>query len=328
MKRLALPLVVVLAAATPARADRLITKAGTVVEGEIVDTGGPTVDVKVAPLKIVRVKRSDIARIESVLSPEQVAQGREADRLFLEAAAATRRPEVRARALAALAKIGPEIQKPLLLKKLGAVSGSQEQRLLAAQLLATHEGDEAIRGLARSVVLDGASAVRSQSMASLRKVGNAETGLLFVDAMTRSDPLERTRAIAALGTFPRKEAVAAMMKLGPAGASGSDNATARCHIAVVTQRAFIAGYTLSSGGTGQAVAEVAKPEIDVLSEGVVLEVAARYVTEYETFVRGSVFSFLTGKRFDSSEQIAGWWKDAEKTFELGPEAQRRFASLR
>lgn len=326
MKRF-LPVVLLLLGTTPVLADRIHTKAGNVVEGEITDNGGDTVDVKVSEKTIVRVKRTDIARIESVLSPEQIAVAKEADRLFLEASASAGRPEVRAKDVAAFARLDRAIVEPLLLKKLAAVSGALEQRKLAAELLATHTNEESIRGLARSVVLDGASAVRSQAMTSLRKIGNPDTGLLFVQAMTRSDPKERTRAIAALGTFPRKEAVAAMMKLGPAGASSSDSNASRCYIAVLTQRAYISGYTLSSGGTGLRVAEVAQPEINVLSEGVVLEVAVRYIVEYETFVRGSVFSFLTGKSFSSSDQVAAWWKDAEKGFELAPEAQKQLASL-
>jgi hypothetical protein len=326
VKRL-LPLVLVLLGATPALADRLTTKLGTVLEGEIIDTGGDTVDVKISEKKIMRVKRSDIARIESILSAEQLAQVKEGDRLFLEASAASGRPDVRARALAAFAKLDPALVEPLLLKKIGAVSGALEQRKLAASLLATHPDEASIRGLARSVVLDGAGAVRSVSMASLRKIGNPETGLLFVQALTRSDPMERTRAIAALGTFPRREAVAAMMKLGAPGVSSADSNASRCYVAVLTQRAYISGYTLSSGGTGLAVAEVAQPEINVLSEGVVLEVAARYIVEYETFVRGSVFGFLTGKSFKSDDQVLAWWKDAEKGFELAPAAEKQLASL-
>lgn len=46
----------------------------------------------------------------------------------------------------------------------------------------------------------------------------------------------------------------------------------RVHVSVVTQRAYIADYELSSGGTGLTVAEVADPIIETFQEGVVLDV--------------------------------------------------------
>ncbi len=46
----------------------------------------------------------------------------------------------------------------------------------------------------------------------------------------------------------------------------------RVHTAVVTQRAYIADFELSSGGTGLAIAEVADPIVEVFQEGVVLDV--------------------------------------------------------
>ncbi len=46
----------------------------------------------------------------------------------------------------------------------------------------------------------------------------------------------------------------------------------RVHVSVVTQRAYIADYELSSGGTGLAIAEVASPIVQTLQEGIVLDV--------------------------------------------------------
>ena len=46
----------------------------------------------------------------------------------------------------------------------------------------------------------------------------------------------------------------------------------RVHVSVITQRAYIADYELSSGGTGLVVAEVADPIIETFQEGVVLDV--------------------------------------------------------
>jgi type II secretory pathway component GspD/PulD (secretin) len=46
----------------------------------------------------------------------------------------------------------------------------------------------------------------------------------------------------------------------------------RVHVSVITQRAYISDYELSSGGTGLVVAEVADPIIETFQEGVVLDV--------------------------------------------------------
>lgn len=46
----------------------------------------------------------------------------------------------------------------------------------------------------------------------------------------------------------------------------------RVHISVITQRAYISDYELSSGGTGLVVAEVADPVIETFQEGIVLDV--------------------------------------------------------
>lgn len=46
----------------------------------------------------------------------------------------------------------------------------------------------------------------------------------------------------------------------------------RVHVSVVTQRAYIADYELSSGGTGNVVAEVADPIIATFQEGIILDV--------------------------------------------------------
>ena len=94
-----------------------------------------------------------------------------------------------------------------------------------------------------------------------------------------------------------------------------------------TQRAYIGGYELSSGGTGQAVAEVAKPQVNVLTDGVVLDVSARYIVQYETFVRGSVLRFLSGQEHKSVKDWQDWWQKAGPTFELAPEARKQLESL-
>jgi type II secretory pathway component GspD/PulD (secretin) len=46
----------------------------------------------------------------------------------------------------------------------------------------------------------------------------------------------------------------------------------RVSVSVITQRAYISDYELSSGGTGMVVAEVADPIIETFQEGVVLDV--------------------------------------------------------
>ncbi len=310
---------VLVALAGPAFADRVIVKEGPVLEG-VVEDKGDFIHVKTAKGVIVRVPRGSVARIESDEAPERLRE----IKTLIDGAA--RHPRKKDGLGASLAKFHDAFVVPALLDRLERASSSEERRL-AARELGTRKADGVLRALSRAVVLDAAAPVRSQAMDSLRRIGDPETGALFVQALSRSEPAERTRATAALGTFPRKEAVAALANLANPGATSADNNSSRAHIFVGTERAFIGGYELSSGGTGLAVSEVAKPIVNVLRDGVVLDVSARYIIEYETFVRGSVLRFLSGQNHQSVKDWQDWWQREGSTFELSPEARKQLESL-
>ncbi len=304
--------------AAPALADRVHLKdTGTVVTGTVAENGD-FLDVTTAPNRITRIPRSAVAYIESDEAPERLREIKN----MLEVAGRT--PKKREELHAALARFHDAFVIPALCDRVEHASSTEERRL-AARELSIRGTDQAVRSLARCVVLDGIGSVRSAAMDALKKIGNKETGKLFTEALTRSDPLQRTRATAALATFPRKEAVGVLAAL--ADPSQAANNSARAHIYVGTEHAYISGFNLTSGGTGNAIAEVAQPEISVLREGVVLDVSVRYIIEYETFVRDSVLRFLSGEKQSSVKGWQDWWQQAGSTFELSTAAREQLESL-
>jgi hypothetical protein len=317
-----IPLVLLVALASPALADRVILKDGPTFEGTVSEKDG---FYEIATKgKIVRVPSSSVARIESDEAPERIRE----IKILLDGAArnAKKRPALPA----ALAAFHDSFVIPTLCERVEKASSSEERRL-AAQLLATRGVAVSVRALARAVVLDDVAAVRSQAMESLRRIGDPETGVLFVQALGRSSSVERTRATAALATFPRKEAVGALAALPNPAGNSSGGGTPRAHIFVGTERAYISGYELSAGSPGGfpgTIAEVAKPTVDVLRDGVVLEVASRYITVYETYVRVCVLRFLSGQMFASVQYWRDWWEKSKATFELAPPAQEQLTALK
>ncbi|MEZ0227810.1 MAG: HEAT repeat domain-containing protein, partial [Planctomycetota bacterium] len=203
-------IVVLLALAGPAFADRVVVKDGPVLEGSVTEKNG-FIEVKTAKGTIVRVPKGSVARIESDEAPERLREVK----VLLDGAA--RHPKKKDELSASLAKVHDAFVVPALLDRLEHASSGEERRL-AARELAMRPADGVLRALARAVVLDAAAPVRSEAMSSLRRIGDPETGALFVQALGRADPTERTRATAALGTFPRKEAVGVLANLANPGA--------------------------------------------------------------------------------------------------------------
>ncbi|MEZ6184634.1 MAG: hypothetical protein R3F62_06440, partial [Planctomycetota bacterium] len=88
----------------------------------------------------------------------------------------------------------------------------------------------------------------------------------------------------------------------------------RSSISVTTQRAYVRGYTLQAGGTGQTVAEVADPEVAVQQEGTVLDVK---VIKWERERIVEVLTSLTGRDFGTApEPWEDWWREHRQGFEL------------
>jgi len=317
-------IVLLLALGAPALADRVHLKdTGTVVTGKPSENG-EFLDVLTDKNVIVRIKRTSVAYIESDEAPERIKEAKN----LVEVAG--RRPEKRAELASSLAKIHDAFVIPALADRLAHASSTEERKLVIKELAARGHDKGALKALVIDAVHDNVAALRSESMGALRRIGDPETGLYFTYELAREDPIERTRATAALGTFPHKGAVGVLAALGnPAGASAGSS---RAHIFVGAERAYIAGWTVTAGnpnlaGGGFRATEVAAPVVDVLRDGVVLDVAVKYIVEYETFVRGSVLHFLSGQSFQSVDDWRAWWKKAEPTFELAPAAREQLASL-
>jgi hypothetical protein len=113
-------------------------------------------------------------------------------------------------------------------------------------------------------VLDGGNAYFSGLRLNSAGVqaGNPNRGLSM--AMALLDPFQ-------IKAILRAEQEDAKRKIVQAPVITAANRQ-RVHVSVITQRAYISDYELSSGGTGLTVAEVADPIIETFQEGVVLDV--------------------------------------------------------
>ena len=175
-------------------------------------------------------------------------------------------------------------------------------RVLAARQLAAGTSPETQRALSRAAVLDRKRAVRAASMSALEAHGNPDTGDLFVPYLYSSERRHRVRAARNLGCFPSTKAIPSLIvNLHAIWADFG-----RGYFFQGTQRSYIKDYNLVSGGTGFSIVEVANPEIETLSTGVVHDVDIRKV-EADLYAR--VLWQLTGKDFGTdSRKWQKWWK--------------------
>lgn len=193
----------------------------------------------------------------------------------------------------------------------------------AVPVLAAHVGDDslAVRGLvidelgrrravkaarrlAEAVVDEPRRVVREKALSALdvaaRTVDDREkVGRFLVRALGRENPFQRVHAAAALPLFPVAAALPALVLRLRESTAGFG----RVSMSVITQRAYIADFELTSGGTGNVVAEVADPIIAGFTEGTVLDVQ---VVQWERNVVVSVLQRLSGQRFGADP---GAWED-------------------
>jgi type II secretory pathway component GspD/PulD (secretin) len=113
-------------------------------------------------------------------------------------------------------------------------------------------------------VLDGGTAFFSGQRLNSAGVQTANSlkGLAFQAALL--DPFQ-------INAILRAEEENARRKIVQAPVITAANRQ-RVHVSVITQRAYISDYELSSGGTGLTVAEVADPIVETFQEGIVLDV--------------------------------------------------------
>ena len=206
----------------------------------------------------------------------QVFRGRtDAEELMREAAGAT--PAVRELALSRLA----EIEDPAVLferYRETLLSHSYRLRSLAAQGLGRQFPGEEIRGLLGRSVLDGSEDVRREAAVALGESNEPAVILPLLRAMGSQHEAVRLNAVQALGNAGYPAAVEPLMHrlttvVSSAQSSGAYSAP-RSNIFVGRQIAYIQDYDVEVA----QFASIADPQVNVLTEGSVLDVRVIGVT--------------------------------------------------
>ena len=190
---------------------------------------------------------------------------------------------------------------PVLVEALA--SETLTTRLLAAQELGRRRSQPAARALARSAVEDTRQAGREAALVALEAIAPPGVEGYFLRALTRENPFQRVHAIEAMGRFPDRDAVPALI----VHLRESTGGFGRVHVSIETQRAYIEDFELVSGGTGLTAAEVADPKVGTLTEGVQLDTK---VIQWERRTTLTVLRRLTGQGFGPDpDQWELWWRE-------------------
>lgn len=172
-----------------------------------------------------------------------------------------------------------------------------EARLLAAQELARHEGDLAAAALSNAAIADKSEEIRETSLQSLAVVSDGEPGRHLVRFLGSPSPEVRMRAARAIEMYPTRQAVPGLLW----ALRRVYDDFGRASFFVGTQRAYISDYDLVSGGTGFSIVEVATPQVETVSTGVVLDAKVERV-EITTYV--AALKRATGQDFGAD--VARW----------------------
>lgn len=177
-------------------------------------------------------------------------------------------------------------------------------RRLAVQELGRRRAQQAELTLAKVAVEDAKRVVREDALAALQRLEPRDAPAYFLRAVAAVEsPFQRVHAVQALGVFPAPGAVPVLVRALREATSNFGRAS----ISIVTQRAYIQDFELSSGGTGNVVAEVADPVIGTFSEGVTLEMK---VIHWERTTIVEVLRRLTGQGFGPEpDRWQRWWEE-------------------
>jgi hypothetical protein len=146
--------------------------------------------------------------------------------------------------------------------ELGAITSTR--RGFAALALRRMFPGEEIPRLSRRAVLDPVSSVREEAGLALRDATNPEVAVPVISALTSSHPIVRKHAADALGVMGYAVAVEPLVATLQ---SSSGYRPAASHIFVGSQQAYVQDYDVE---VAQG-ASIAKPNINVLTQGSVLD---------------------------------------------------------
>jgi hypothetical protein len=169
--------------------------------------------------------------------------------------------------------------------------------LLAIRELGRRKAAGAATRLAEAVIEDPRHSGREAAMAALASVPNEGVSSVFIRGLERENIFQRVHAAAALGGFPGVGAVPALIQVLHESTAGFGRAS----ISVETQRAYIQDFQLTSGGTGQTVAEVADPTVGNSTEGIVLDAK---VVQWQRDVVVGALRRITGQ--DHGQDAGAW----------------------
>ncbi|MFT6715120.1 MAG: hypothetical protein ACJAVJ_002412, partial [Planctomycetota bacterium] len=138
-------------------------------------------------------------------------------------------------------------------------------------------------------VLDGSEDVRAECSRALRDLRQAAITQPFIKALGSSSPAVRTNAAEALGTLGFVQAAAPLISaLAATSSSGGSYRPPASHIFIGKQVAYIQDYDVE---VAQG-ASIADPQVNVITEGVVLDV--RLLSVRQELVRVNERSALRG----------------------------------
>jgi hypothetical protein len=213
-----------------------------------------------------------------------------------------------AQAEAKLADVSDEAAVPVLLDHVRA--DNLAVRSLAMRELGRRRARVAARELAEVAVEDPRQPARAEALEALRVIDHPSVPAYLVRQLDRPNVFQRVHAAHAVGVLASLDAIPALIVQLRQATSGFG----RSSISLITQRAYIRDFELSSGGSGPTVAEVADPTVDFQSEGVVLDVK---VIKWERYTVTQVLQRLTGQGFDADPDAwEEWWRGARDGFEL------------
>ncbi|MBL4846691.1 MAG: HEAT repeat domain-containing protein [Planctomycetes bacterium] len=185
------------------------------------------------------------------------------------------------------------------------LSESLKVRLFAAGELGRRKAKASQVRLAYVAYKDSKSKARKAALQALKKIGPTKAREVFIRGLRSKSVFESGHAAGALAMFPTRRAIPVLIHRLRESTSGFGVVS----MSVVTQRAYIQDFELTSGGNGQQSAEVADPVVGTSTEGISLEV--KVIQWY----REAVISALhrtTGRTFGGdAARWEAWWKAQE-----------------